>query len=164
MKIVRLSLFCFLAPVIVACTTLPTDPKGDGPLKQFEFDSFVEKNLGPVTLTTRPPKCGTWLSYLRGVVKAESGWKKDAVYKENFKDRNGDYVLSVGYFQLSTGDKNNYKTPYCQKLTSETLKDPETNTGCALEIIETLLKRGRPLGAYWSTMRPQNEAKVKCNG
>lgn len=123
---------------------------------------FVNSHLGEKTRASKPPYCGNWLSFLRGVVKAESNWNTNAVYKEKFKDAaTGDYALSVGYFQISVGDKLNYKTPYCQSLTEQTIKDPETNTGCALEIIERLIKVGRPLGAYWSVVR---DGKVKCDG
>lgn len=162
MKLLNWILILLLGPMLVACVTQPIETK---PAKVFEFDSFVENNLGANTLVNRPPLCGTWLSYLRGIVKAESNWNPNAMYEEKFIDGStGKRALSVGYFQLSIGDKRNYKTHYCQLLTEETLKDPEINTGCALEIIETLFKKGRPLGAYWSTMRPENQHKVKCNG
>lgn len=146
--------WCF---VLVGCT--PIEEPKPAP-KSFVFEHFVENNLGPITRAKSPPACTSWMQFLRGVVKAESNWNKEAVYEEKFVDGStGVRALSVGYFQLSVGDKRNYPTPYCQKLTPDSLKDPEVNTGCALEIIETLNRKGRPLGAYWSTVR---DGKVKC--
>lgn len=170
-----LSVIVLLLPVILSgCVSAPIStpaPSAQGKVEgSFDFDSFVVNNLGVLTQVTRPPNCGTWVSFLRGVVKKESGWKKDAVYQEKFKDSStGKLALSVGYFQLSIGDKNNYKTPYCQLLTVESLKDPRTNTGCALEIIERLLRDAeqrnqtprQALGRYWSVIR---DSKEVCGG
>ena len=128
---------------------------------EFDFNKFVEENLGPVTAVTKPPWCMTWLEFIRGIVKAESNWTPNAKYTEKFIDGfTKRPAISAGYFQLSVGDKLNYKTKYCSRLNETNIVDRETNTGCALEIIERLISRGRSLGAYWSVVRDQ---KVKCN-
>lgn len=100
-----------------------------------------------------------WQALFKCTAQAESGFDPENGFTESFTDGATKVAaLSVGLMQLSVGDKLNYHTPYCSKLTPITLKDPETNLGCAAEIMAALINR-KPgalrtrLGAYWSTIR-----------
>jgi len=167
----KINLFVsLLLLTLSACVNNPSvEPKKEVS-KIFKFDEFVENNLGPVTQVTRPPNCGTWLSFIRGVVKKESNWKAEAEYVEKFVDHStGKRSVSTGYFQLSLGDKSHYQSKYCQQLSPVTIKDPMVNTGCALEIMEKLLQQAgdrgqtprQALGRYWSVVR---DSKEVCGG
>jgi len=117
-------------------------------------------------------KRDAWVNLVRAISYAESNWKFGSIYEEAFIDSGtGKKALSVGMLQLSVGDRGNYKTPYCQKLTPDKLTDAETNLGCGLEIMNVLISRNRDiynLGKYWSVMRRDNRrhgavlAKFKC--
>lgn len=139
------------------------------------YTQQVRESLSSGMLSTKPtglcPRLEKateefWVALVQAMAYAESNYKPDTVYEEKFKDRlTGKNALSVGLLQLSVGDRLNYKTPYCQKLTPESLKDASTNLGCGMEIIQALIG-SRPtlqesLGRYWSTIRPGGRAVAK---
>jgi hypothetical protein len=103
-----------------------------------------------------------WVDIVASISYAESTWDSQNVYQEDFQDgTTGKPALSVGLLQLSINDVTK-KTPNCLKITAVTLKDPSTNLGCGVEIMNWLVTRQgashsvNDLGAYWSVMRASN--------
>ena len=106
-----------------------------------------------------------WVAFSKAVHRAESNWSPTHAYTENFIDKlTGKKAESVGLWQLSVGDKLNYKTPNCKDLTAEKLRNAQINLACGLEIIDARLQRdvGKSfkdsLGKYWSTIRDNKNA------
>lgn len=165
------------SPPSGAQPTPPLSPNSYG----FLWDSFVQDQLtgSPLLQANLSGLCKTkidprrfWGGLVRSLVYGESyEWRKSkplygkvdpaCVYTENFKDGlTGELAQSVGLLQLSVGDKLGYKTPNCQSITNQSLKEPTTNLACGLEIMVQLIKKygdgptlQSSLGRYWSTIR-----------
>lgn len=102
------------------------------------------------------------------MAKYESSFKADTTYRENFKDKNGNWVISTGLLQLSYESAR--QTPYnCRGLITreEDLKNAEKNIRCAVNIIAYWLRRDgvvqdysggvhKGISRYWSVMRPSS--------
>lgn len=98
---------------------------------------------------------------ISALAKFESNYKADATYQENFKDRNGQFIISRGLLQLSIESSNGYGAGLKK---AEELHDPETNIRTGVRILNRWiprdgcivdLKSGKNLGAgrYWSPFR-----------
>lgn len=104
----------------------------------------------------------SWANLLAGIASKESGFDPSLTYQESFKDNNGNYVISTGLLQISQESARAYGFP---GITTEDLKDPQTNLRVAVKIMETLVGKygvisgqnsnGGYIGgaAYWSTLR-----------
>lgn len=96
-----------------------------------------------------------WCTFMQAMVKTESNYDTNCVYQEKFiDDSTGLPCRSVGLAQMSLGDKFTYPDcPTLQLLTSEEqLRDPIFNLKCALEVMDSLIRRGKPLKSYWSSL------------
>ena len=102
-----------------------------------------------------------WISFLAAITRFESFFNPEVKYKENFKDRHGDYIISRGLLQLSIESALGYR---CEIDYAEQLHDPKTNLKCAIKIINRWIKKDgvisvklnkawRGAARYWSTLR-----------
>jgi hypothetical protein len=187
-----------LLPVIMACTKQPAteqsaivvpqakpEPTAE-PLWNCEakwcHGKLVVEQLTPRMLAANPgiycPRYkdvdmrSFWIAFSKAVTRAESAWKPAYGMTENFNDGlTGKPAESVGMWQLSVGDKLNYRTANCKDLDDKKLVDAEKNMRCGLEIIDARLQRDvgvkfqSSLGKYWSTIRdnknPTDSSKTK---
>lgn len=172
--------YLFLAIVLVACTKTETntvtvtetktETKTDTTNKVIAtgwfYDDFVTSQLTPKLLLSNPgtlcPKWKKemgpkfWLAFVKATAFRESSFNPKSQYVEKFTDDKGNPQVSQGLMQLSLDDTKK-KTPWCLKLTPTTILEPETNLGCAIEIMNWLVD-SRPtlqesLGRYWSVIR-----------
>lgn len=161
----------------------PSTPLSSCPTKGWcpSYETFLQAQFSPSVLATdqssvcrqRLDPKRFWTGFVKAIVYCESGYDAASGMTEDFKDgATGVLARSVGLLQLSVGDKLNYKTPYCQRLTPETLKNPEINLGCGLEIMSTLVTRDKTLlggsdphwlglARYWSVVRPGHCARSR---
>jgi len=103
-----------------------------------------------------------WTSIVQAISYAESSYKYDSEYTENFiSDYTGKLAVSVGMLQLSIGDKRK-ASPNCQALTEAKLRQAVPNLACGVEIMHWLITRKGSkhsfldLNAYWSVTRLSN--------
>lgn len=109
------------------------------------------------------PTPENWVGLLAGMAKAESNFNKNETYTENFKDKNGVFVVSTGLFQISQESARAYGFP---GITTEELKDPAKNIQVAVKILEWWVKRDGVIAStvnsspkylggarYWSVLR-----------
>lgn len=86
----------------------------------------------------------------KGIVNAESGFKKSSRYLESFG------VYSIGLMQLSVSDEKRYP---CGFKTEVNVLNPIQNLYCSVIIMNTLEKKYPDIsfyeaqGKYWSTLR-----------
>lgn len=114
---------------------------------------------------------GFYLAMISAMAKFESGFDPKTEYRENFKDQDGNWVISRGLLQLSVESANGYGC----KVTSNALHDPKTNLTCALIIINRWVSKdgffGSSTGAderqhrggarYWAVLRNTSPSKQK---
>ena len=95
------------------------------------------------------------VTFIKAIVKAESDYNPNSVYKEPAPLNN----LSIGLMQLSLTDQKNWKLD-CGWKTEEDLKNGASNISCGIKLLsklcakypkEDILTCG---GKYWSTLRP----------
>lgn len=147
------------------------------------YDSTVLANLTPAMIASNPQDlCPNylgneyhfWIAFIKSVAFAESSWNRISKQEESgiggVDPVTGVTVESVGLMQISYGDQRNYKSArICQEMDYDadrglspliqTITDPEINIGCAMEIMDTLVRKYpgnmiTALGKYWSTVRP----------
>ena len=111
-----------------------------------------------------------WISLLAAITRFESFFDPKVEYKENFKDRHGEYIISRGLLQLSIESALGYR---CELDEAEQLHDPKINLSCATKIINRWIERDGVISAkpnkswrgaarYWSTLRRQKSLnKIK---
>ena len=122
--------------------------------------ALLEADVSPICKTHSVDKNQIWLAVERGISLAESDWKYETTYEEDFIDEaTGKLSISTGLFQLSYGDRNNYRNTECDLITKDNLKDPVVNVKCAMAIQNKLLTTDKRdvlsvVGRYWSVMRP----------
>jgi N-acetyl-anhydromuramyl-L-alanine amidase AmpD len=104
----------------------------------------------------------TFFSELLGALAVfESGQKTDVTYKENFKDRKGNFIISRGLLQLSIESSNAYGAGL--KNENE-LHDAATNLRCGVLIMKRWILKDNIIAAredgawkgmarYWSPFR-----------
>lgn len=107
-----------------------------------------------------------YVHLLAAMCKFESGFNPKQMYKEKFKNSNGEYVVSTGLLQLSYESVAGYGF----KTTTEKLKDPFHNITIAVKILERWITQDKKIaesrpnlgGArYWSVLREPNVNEVK---
>ncbi len=103
-----------------------------------------------------------WSNLFAAIAKKESNYNPNLTYTENFKDANGNNVISTGLLQISQESARAYGFP---GITTEQLKDPETNLRVGVAIMKKWVaqdgciscqdSKGRWRGGarYWSTLR-----------
>lgn len=89
-----------------------------------------EKQLCPNGMSRR-----NWVHFFAAIAKNESNFNPNLVYKENFKNSRGEYVLSTGLHQVSYESARGYGF---KGITTEQLKDPFKNIEVAVKIVKTL--------------------------
>ncbi len=127
-----------------------------------DYDSFC-KNLVPIDC---------YAGLIKAMSYYESGWDKDQVYTENFKDAKGNFVKSVGLLQVSIESCRSYGA---SAKTTEELMAVDKNLECGVKILSRWLQKdgviagGKPgawLGGsrYWAVLRnkvTQIQARMK---
>jgi hypothetical protein len=103
-----------------------------------------------------------WVGLISAMAKKESNFDPAAFYTENFKDANGEYVVSRGLLQLSI-ESANQRRYNCNLANASALHNPEANISCAANILATWIKQDKVIaktdtgnkgGArYWSVLR-----------
>jgi hypothetical protein len=166
-----------------SCTTIPVTPapetKPSNPIQNSkcvsgagEWDACYEQMIKDhLTETMKKADltgyCGDWVTFIKGVIDAESGFDASQEYKESFIDDGcpgyNQKSISTGWLQLSKGDACVYKTPTAKLVNStDDLKNPEINLLFGMEIMDAILQKNntpKALGAYWSTIR---DKKFEC--
>jgi hypothetical protein len=86
-----------------------------------------------------------WVHFLAAMIKHESDFDPRLVWREEFRDRFGNYVLSIGLFQVSIESSNGgYQ---CGFFDNEDIKNPEKNITCGVKILKKLIgQNGRIAG------------------
>jgi hypothetical protein len=101
------------------------------------------------------------LQFEKSIIETESSFDPSQEYPEDFDDDGCGYStgqsISTGLFQLSYGDRCVYPTTDCKKLTPKSLKDPETNLRCGMQIQTMILRKNGQLLDYWSSLNPNEE-------
>ncbi len=110
-----------------------------------------------------------WIYLISVMTKFESNFNPNSTYKENFKDRNGQYVISRGLLQISIESGNSYD---CQLKNAKELHNPLINLSCGIRILDRWLAHdGRIAGKvnskwqggarYWSVLRAGNKESYR---
>jgi Transglycosylase SLT domain len=103
-----------------------------------------------------------WVALISKVAELESDFNPHDRYTENFKDKDGHFVISRGLLQLSMEDAQD-PDHGCKFSSTEELEDPMININCGVSILNKLIKRDGYIttkgtvelgGArYWSVLR-----------
>lgn len=155
------------------------------------WTEITEKAIAASTLATHVPSdvakfCPTyekleatertqfWVGLLSAMARPESDFDPHKAYKENFKDSQGEWVISRGLLQLSQESANLYG---CKIKQAEKLHDPAVNLNCAVRIMGRWVKRdgviatykpdgnkARGGGRYWSVLRESNKKLPEISG
>lgn len=102
-----------------------------------------------------------WVFLISAISELESMHNPDVIYKEQFKDKYGKYIISRGLLQLSRESVLGYG---CEFSSEKDLHDPELNLTCGVQILNQWVGRDQRItgklkgswqgGArYWSTLR-----------
>jgi hypothetical protein len=89
-----------------------------------------EKEFCPQGLTR-----ANWVHLFASIAKNESNFKPNLTYREAFKNGKGEWVISVGLYQVSYESAGGYGF---RGLTTEQLKNPTLNTQVAVAIVKKL--------------------------
>lgn len=106
-----------------------------------------------------------WLMLISSVAKYESDFKPDTAYKENFKDRKGNQIVSRGLLQLSIESANGYG---CSFKNEKEIHDPFKNLRCGLMIMNKWVGKDKRiagkvdghwkgLSRYWAVLRTSSK-------
>lgn len=102
-----------------------------------------------------------WLYLISTMTELESSHRPEAKYQENFRDSQGNYVISRGLLQLSIESANSYG---CRIRQAQQLHDPYVNLSCGIRILNRWVEvdgvlsqrvsgRWRGAARYWSIFR-----------
>ncbi len=102
-----------------------------------------------------------WVYLISSMTELESSHNPSTSYRENFRDGQGNFVISRGLLQISIESGNAYG---CAFRSSQDLHDPFQNLSCGIRILNRWLGRdGRIAGKvngswkggarYWSVLR-----------
>lgn len=102
----------------------------------------------------------------------ESSYKPGTWLRENFKDSNGNWVISRGLLQISKESANGRRYR-CRIVAESSLHDPRINMSCGAKIAAAWItadgrifdevgpKKWRGMARYWSPFRvPEKRAKI----
>jgi len=147
----------------------------DAELEAYTLAKIKEmgfSNLSPADKAQFFPNGGTdeeWLALVSAMIKEESGFDPNQTYTENFKDANGNNVISTGLFQLSQESARGYGF---SGMTTQQLMDPRTNIDVGLTILQKWVSQDGYISGpnntggarYWSVLRPDGKlGEVKNN-
>jgi hypothetical protein len=104
------------------------------------------------------PTVEGWAQLLTTMAKLESDHNPSLTYTENFKDNNGDFVVSTGLLQLSQESVSGYGFT---GITTEALKNPHTNLVAGAEVLRKLVSQDGVISSdsndggarYWAVLR-----------
>lgn len=148
----------------------PISVKGWDP-SWSDFTKSALQTYGKELLAANPrglcpgDKITAYTNILIKLAKFESNYDPELEYKENFKDRFGNYVISTGIMQVSQESCGGYG----MKTTTKQLKLVEKNLECAVRIMnkwvaaDKTIAGGPPwVGAsrYWSPFREESKRKI----
>lgn len=175
-------------PVQTKPAPKPEPSPGDDDNKSYqfewnnkEFDKYLVDALKKSKLLASKPKdkeefgpepdpIWFWGKILAKMAYYESKWKPETKYQENFKDRNGKYIVSRGLFQLSIESGRGYDRSLKDE---QSLHDPKVNIELAVKIMEKLVGdndriAGKVSGKwqggarYWSVLRGSRDYTAKA--
>ncbi len=108
-----------------------------------------------------------WVGLLSAMAKPESNFKPHRFYREKFRDRKGQAVVSRGLLQISI-ESANQKRYGCAITDAVKLHDPAINLRCGVKIMSKWVatdgiiakdhkaRSYKGASRYWSTLRPQH--------
>lgn len=110
-----------------------------------------------------------WIYLFSAMTEKESSFRPATFYQENFKDLDGNFIISRGLLQLSIESSNGYG---CNLDSAQELHDPETNLNCGMRIFTRHLKKDGVISGqrgstwlggarYWAVLRT-NVGKIKA--
>jgi hypothetical protein len=110
-----------------------------------------------------------WAYLMSAMVRFESNFKPSVTYQENFKDSDGDFVVSRGLLQLSYESAKGYQ---CEIRTPQDLHDPYVNLECGMRILDRWIGRDSKIAGqenggwrggarYWSVLRTTSGSYTK---
>ena len=110
-----------------------------------------------------------WVYLLSSITELESDFNPNATYTENFKDAQGNLVVSLGLLQLSLGDGGAYG---CGFGSNTDIENPTKNLDCGMRILNKLVGRDKQLAGrsvaswlggarYWSTLRSPKVSTIQ---
>lgn len=179
MKFLLLSFLLISCTKISSIATVPASsatPKQQTPISSRDcvnrewcrvYDELIVSKLTPRLIAYGPEEefCPNWenldkeyfwKNFIKAIAKTESNWNNLEEYPEKFDDDGCGFStgksISTGLMQLSYGDRCVYPTTTCKKLTKQNLKDWSVNLPCALEIMDMLIAKRKPLSLYWSSL------------
>lgn len=166
-----------LLSLLVSCASMkvPTQPPMEGtPLKSsFPVQAWTDHALKGVLASKlngfnpsdgyafcpKGMSPGNYVVLLAAMAKYESNYNPDTEYTENFKDRNGNYIISTGLLQLSQESARGYG---CAANSQAWLRNPYNNIDCSIRILERWVVGDQIIAGsnpwqggsrYWSVLR-----------
>lgn len=116
--------------------------------------------VDPREAWARTDKIAFWVMQISALARFESGFNPSTSYQEDFRDQQGNYVISRGLLQLSQESANGYG---CNITNAQQLHDPETNIRCGVRILNRWVARDKAIASseapwkgaarYWSPFR-----------
>jgi uncharacterized protein YraI len=105
-----------------------------------------------------------WIGLLSAMTRFESNYNPKLSYTENFRDSQGNRVVSRGLLQLSLESARNYG---CVLSSAQALHEPQANLSCGVRIVNRWVERDgviaggsssgwRGAARYWSVLRKQS--------
>lgn len=112
-----------------------------------------------------------WLQLISALAEKESSFRSHLSYREGFRDKYGNRVVSRGLLQLSKFSSRLYGCPI---RSDSDLHDPETNLLCGLKIMKRWIQHDkviagggpgawRGLARYWGPFRTKKLASIRAN-
>lgn len=181
---------CISVPDLPDPSDKPSDPVDQAPIKtalpkqewsDYLFKLVKESGLAELDLPYQDTYCPNgltvknWTHLFVAMMKYESNFKPEEVYKEDFKDSSGNYVMSTGLFQISLSSSR--QSAYgCRDFiqTNDDLKDPYKNMRCSVNIAKYWVSKDKRVGVgynsstarglarYWSVMRDKSRPRTKA--
>lgn len=190
----RYAVLCLLTACTTAPVTPPTpvpsvpavEPIKDQPLIKYQADwDKVHPEWTPILVQAlkdhgesllkghREGECGDriafYVMFLSSLARYESNFKPETTYTENFRDNQGNLIVSRGPLQLSKESANGYG---CKITDEKQLHDVKTNLTCSVRILNKWVDKdeaisgksdsGKWLGCarYWSPCRKADKLKA----
>jgi hypothetical protein len=121
----------------------------------------IEEFCPAYSRLARQKQVAFWVYLLSSITQFESNFKPETSYQENFRDANGNYVISRGLLQLSIESGNGYG---CAFRSASDVHDPLQNLSCGIRILNRWVSRDKQIAGksgsawqggarYWSVLR-----------
>lgn len=133
-------------------------------MKPKDWNKFID-----VWPSSQQGKLEFWHKILVAMAAREnSKFDPNKCYKENFKGRNGKYIMSCGLYQMSVSSSNAYS---CKFKDQDDISTPHKAINCAVQVLAYWLYRDGVItkekssykggGRYWAVLRCVNDYTCK---